>query len=368
MILTYIVAIFHILNILLRPSSGLKMPLALSQADHTPILTLITTSTCPHCLRLKHHISSLPSSTPFKQIQIDANRVEKARLLSTLTFNNASSVPQVFLGNLSLGGADETIALVNRVIGGVEADDSGGRSLEERMYAELSEFGEGEEGRAKEAKMREIFPAELFANTNDNDNGNDKVVGEWDHSRFDEEFVAKHVQANANSAKATSSSLLPSFFSLNFKSSMATTQKQLNTAHKPNSNTLLTPESANSLVSNLKTFLSTIELRHTDPPTSKIDYLAIASDPSYTEVFAPLTSLLQNLPLFNLPRNEKIPLLTNLYNLMCAHAFVAHGIPFEALQVSERAASPERSKLFTFASYGVASARFAQHASLASHN
>ena len=300
------------------PSPAISSPLARSEETTikmkatSAVITIITTATCPHCLRLKHHlqnnISLTPLSTPYSEVQIDDSRIQKIQLLKKYTKGGASTVPQCFLGRHNLGGADDTIAMIQAIVSNIEADESISETLESRMLSSLSPDAYEE--------ACTPFPLDEFMSVGSGDFEDSSAV------TIDAAFVEENTKPKIGSS--TPKSLKSKVFS--------NASRKINDSHSPIGLDYYDPATANSVVTALHQLVSTIIITHTDPATGNVDYLAAASDPNFTDIFVPATSLLKRIDLFSLKPEEKIPIVLNVYNLMCKHSFIHLGIPFKALQ------------------------------------
>lgn len=74
-------------------------------ASHAPI-TLYTTLVCPYCVAAKNFFRSKGLS--WTEIRIDADPAERERMIARA---NRTSVPQIFVGDVHVGGFDDMMAL-----------------------------------------------------------------------------------------------------------------------------------------------------------------------------------------------------------------------------------------------------------------
>jgi glutaredoxin 3 len=74
-------------------------------ASHAPI-TLYTTLVCPYCVAAKNFFKSKGLS--WTEIRIDTDPAERERMIARA---NRTSVPQIFVGDVHVGGFDDMMAL-----------------------------------------------------------------------------------------------------------------------------------------------------------------------------------------------------------------------------------------------------------------
>ena len=88
-----------------RSSLSPQPPPSPSQA----VVAVATTSGCPHCKRVKDALSS----NGFDFVAVNMSDRPAAALIELKRLTGRGTVPQVFVGGALVGGADETIALMN---------------------------------------------------------------------------------------------------------------------------------------------------------------------------------------------------------------------------------------------------------------
>ncbi len=72
-----------------------------------PAITVYTKFTCPYCHRAKALLSS--KGVAFDDIDITMDKAKREEMLTRA--NGKSTVPQVFIGDVHVGGSDELAAL-----------------------------------------------------------------------------------------------------------------------------------------------------------------------------------------------------------------------------------------------------------------
>jgi glutaredoxin 3 len=71
----------------------------------TPKIVMYASDGCPYCSRARHLLQS--KGVPFEEIDIDARPEARAQMLAR---SGRSSVPQIFIGDIHVGGAEELLA------------------------------------------------------------------------------------------------------------------------------------------------------------------------------------------------------------------------------------------------------------------
>lgn len=75
----------------------------------TPVITLYGTSMCPYCVAAKNFLKSRGRN--WVEIRIDTDPSQRAIMLAR---SQRSSVPQIFIGDVHVGGYEELVALDRR--------------------------------------------------------------------------------------------------------------------------------------------------------------------------------------------------------------------------------------------------------------
>jgi len=71
----------------------------------TPKIVMYAANWCPYCLQARQVLRS--KGVPFEEIDVDARPEARAEMLAR---SGRSSVPQIFIGDIHVGGADELLA------------------------------------------------------------------------------------------------------------------------------------------------------------------------------------------------------------------------------------------------------------------
>lgn len=71
-----------------------------------PPITLYTTAICPYCLSAKNFLKSKGLS--WTEVRIDTDPAERSRMVERA---GRTSVPQIFVGDVHVGGFDDMMAL-----------------------------------------------------------------------------------------------------------------------------------------------------------------------------------------------------------------------------------------------------------------
>ena len=71
-----------------------------------PAVTLYTTAICPFCVAAKNFLKS--RGVEWQEVRVDLDPVQREAMLSRA---RRTSVPQIFVGEVHVGGYDELVAL-----------------------------------------------------------------------------------------------------------------------------------------------------------------------------------------------------------------------------------------------------------------
>ncbi len=71
-----------------------------------PAITLYTTAICPYCVAAKNFLKSKGQS--WSEVRIDLDPEERDRMIARA---RRTSVPQIFIGDVHVGGYDDMMAL-----------------------------------------------------------------------------------------------------------------------------------------------------------------------------------------------------------------------------------------------------------------
>lgn len=77
----------------------------MNTAPHPPI-TMYTTAICPYCVSAKNFLKS--KGLAWTEIRIDSDPAERERMVER---TRRTSVPQIFVGDVHVGGFDDMMAL-----------------------------------------------------------------------------------------------------------------------------------------------------------------------------------------------------------------------------------------------------------------
>ncbi len=72
----------------------------------TPEITLYSTAICPYCVAAKNFLKS--KGQTWTEVRIDLVPAEREKMIAKA---NRTSVPQIFVGEVHVGGYDDMIAL-----------------------------------------------------------------------------------------------------------------------------------------------------------------------------------------------------------------------------------------------------------------
>jgi glutaredoxin 3 len=91
-------------------NSSIEIPLsvqenAMSDAG-TPAITLYSTAVCPYCVMAKNFLKS--KGREWTEVRIDTDPAEREKMVA---LTKRTSVPQIFVGNVHVGGYDDMMAL-----------------------------------------------------------------------------------------------------------------------------------------------------------------------------------------------------------------------------------------------------------------
>ena len=77
----------------------------MNAATHPPI-TMYTTAICPYCLSAKNFLKS--KGLAWDEVRIDTDPAERQRMVDR---TGRTSVPQIFVGDVHVGGFDDMMVL-----------------------------------------------------------------------------------------------------------------------------------------------------------------------------------------------------------------------------------------------------------------
>jgi len=71
-----------------------------------PVVTIYSTAQCPYCVMAKNFLKS--KGRDWTEIRIDTDPAEREKMVAR---TRRTSVPQIFIGDLHVGGYDDMMAL-----------------------------------------------------------------------------------------------------------------------------------------------------------------------------------------------------------------------------------------------------------------
>ena len=71
-----------------------------------PIVQMYTTAICPYCMRARQLLER--KGVQFEEIRVDKDREQRQLMIQR---SNRTTVPQIFIGDLHIGGYDDMAAL-----------------------------------------------------------------------------------------------------------------------------------------------------------------------------------------------------------------------------------------------------------------
>ena len=91
-----------------------------------PDVTLYTTAVCPYCVAAKNFLKS--RGVAWTEVRVD---MDPAARKAMMALSRRTSVPQIFIGDVHVGGFDDMVALDRRgalapLLAGEGADTTGG--------------------------------------------------------------------------------------------------------------------------------------------------------------------------------------------------------------------------------------------------
>jgi glutaredoxin 3 len=77
-----------------------------SHASASPEITLYTSAVCGYCVAAKNFLKS--KGLQWKEVRVDTDPLERERMVALA---RRTSVPQIFIGQIHVGGYDDMMAL-----------------------------------------------------------------------------------------------------------------------------------------------------------------------------------------------------------------------------------------------------------------
>lgn len=78
----------------------------MSASPATPAITIYTTAVCPYCVAAKNFLKS--KGLQWEEIRVDVDPAARERMTA---ITHRTSVPQIFIGQVHVGGYDDMMAL-----------------------------------------------------------------------------------------------------------------------------------------------------------------------------------------------------------------------------------------------------------------
>jgi glutaredoxin 3 len=72
----------------------------------TPAITIYSTAVCPYCVMAKNFLKS--KGQTWTEVRIDTDPAEREKMVA---LTKRTSVPQIFIGDVHVGGYDDMMAL-----------------------------------------------------------------------------------------------------------------------------------------------------------------------------------------------------------------------------------------------------------------
>jgi glutaredoxin 3 len=71
-----------------------------------PTITMYTTAVCPYCVAAKNFLKARGAS--WEEVRVDTDLAARTRMMD---LSKRTSVPQIFIGDVHVGGYDDMVAL-----------------------------------------------------------------------------------------------------------------------------------------------------------------------------------------------------------------------------------------------------------------
>ena len=71
-----------------------------------PTITMYTTAVCPYCVAAKNFLKARGAT--WQEVRVDTDLQARAKMLQDA---KRTSVPQIFIGDVHVGGSDDLVAL-----------------------------------------------------------------------------------------------------------------------------------------------------------------------------------------------------------------------------------------------------------------
>lgn len=74
--------------------------------SNSPVITIYSTAVCPYCVMAKNFLKSKGYS--WTEVRVDTDPAEREKMVA---LTKRTSVPQIFIGDVHVGGYDDMMAL-----------------------------------------------------------------------------------------------------------------------------------------------------------------------------------------------------------------------------------------------------------------
>lgn len=78
----------------------------MSTENASPKITIYSTAVCPYCVAAKNFLKS--KGQTWEEIRVDTDPAEREKMMA---LTKRTSVPQIFIGDVHVGGYDDMMAL-----------------------------------------------------------------------------------------------------------------------------------------------------------------------------------------------------------------------------------------------------------------
>jgi len=83
-----------------------EFPVTAQTAGGAPAITIYSTAVCPYCVAAKNFLKS--KGQQWTEVRIDLDPAEREKMVAK---TRRTSVPQIFVGDVHVGGYDDMMAL-----------------------------------------------------------------------------------------------------------------------------------------------------------------------------------------------------------------------------------------------------------------
>ncbi|GHA69568.1 hypothetical protein GCM10007067_01900 [Lysobacter bugurensis] len=89
-----------------EPLPSFRSTILTQSPQSAPAITIYTTAVCPYCVAAKNFLKSKDQT--WTEVRVDLDPEERSRMQA---LTKRTSVPQIFVGNVHVGGYDDMIAM-----------------------------------------------------------------------------------------------------------------------------------------------------------------------------------------------------------------------------------------------------------------